>query len=106
MLSRYYYLEICRWISPDLINFLDNQSIIGLNLYAYCNNDPVNKYDPSGLFAISTLIIGAAIGFGGTVLADYVDDGQIFNGSISAGSYIANTLVGGLIGGLIGDFAS
>ena len=40
------------------------------------------------------------------MLADYVDDGQIFNGSISAGGYIANTLVGGLIGGLTGGVAS
>ena len=108
--SRYYSPELCRWISPDSIEYLDPESINGLNLYAYCNNDPVNKYDPSGHFAISALIIGAiigaAIGFGGTVLADYVDDGQIFNGSISAGSYIANTLVGGLIGGLTGGIAS
>ncbi len=73
-------------------------------------NDPITYYDSSGNFAISTLIIGAiigaAVGFGGTVLADYVDDGKIFNGSISAGSYIANTLVGGLIGGLTGGIAS
>ena len=36
--------------------------------------------DPTGRFAISAIIIGtllgAAIGFGGTVLADYADDGK------------------------------
>ena len=62
--------------------------------------------DPSGCFFLTALIVGAIVGtlvgFGGTVLADYVDDGQIFNGSISAGSYIANTLVGGVIGAVIG----
>ena len=39
--SRYYSPELCRWISPDSIEYLDSQSINGLNLYAYCGNDPV-----------------------------------------------------------------
>ena len=39
---------LCRWISPDSIEYLDPQSINGLNLYAYCGNDPVNRFDPSG----------------------------------------------------------
>ena len=43
--SRYYSPELCRWISPDSIEYLDPQSINGLNLYAYCGNDPINKYD-------------------------------------------------------------
>ena len=46
--SRYYNPEWGRWISPDSIEYLDPQSINGLNLYAYCMNDPVNMYDPSG----------------------------------------------------------
>ena len=48
--SRYYSPELCRWISPDSIEYLDPKSINGLNLYAYCGNDPVNKYDPTGYF--------------------------------------------------------
>ena len=46
--SRYYSPELCRWISPDSIEYLDPQSINGLNLYAYCGNDPVNRFDPTG----------------------------------------------------------
>ena len=46
--SRYYNPEWGRWISPDSIEYLDPQSINGLNLYSYCGNDPVNRYDPSG----------------------------------------------------------
>ena len=103
---RYYNPEWGRWLSTDDIEYLDPQSINGLNLYAYCNNDPVNKYDPTGHFAISALIIGAligaAFGFGTAAYVDYVDDGQIFNGSVSAGEYIGTTLLGGVVGGLGG----
>ena len=59
--SRYYNPEWGRWISPDSIEYLDPSSINGLNLYAYCGNDPVNMYDPSGCFAISTFLIGMAV---------------------------------------------
>ena len=52
-----------RFISPDLVEYLDIESINGTNLYCYCMNDPINYYDPSGHFGISTLIIGAIIGF-------------------------------------------
>jgi hypothetical protein len=103
---RYYNPEWGRWLSPDDIEYLDPHSINGLNLYAYCNNDPVNKYDPTGHFAISALIIGAligaAFGFGTAAYVDYVDDGQIFNGSVSVGAYIGTTLLGGVVGGLGG----
>ena len=63
-----------------------------------------------GHFAITAILIGiaigAVIGFVGTVIADYADDGDVFNGSISAEDYVANTLVGGLIGGLTGGIGS
>ena len=48
--SRYYSPELCRFISPDSVDYLDPSSINGLNLYAYCENDPINRYDPSGHF--------------------------------------------------------
>nr|MBQ8890141.1 hypothetical protein [Clostridia bacterium] len=46
--ARYYSSEFRRWISPDTTEYLDPQSVNGLNLYCYCGNDPVNRYDPSG----------------------------------------------------------
>ena len=60
--SRYYSPELCRWISPDSIKYLDPESINGLNLYAYCMNNPVNYYDPTGNSALSILIPLLCIG--------------------------------------------
>ena len=45
---RYYSSELCRWISPDSIEYLDPSSINGLNLYCYCMNNPIMFVDPSG----------------------------------------------------------
>lgn len=45
--SRYYYPEIGRWINAD--NQLSTGSdLTGLNLFANCGNNPVNRIDPTG----------------------------------------------------------
>ena len=66
---RYYNPEWGRWLSPDDIEYLDPESINGLNLYAYCFNDPVNYFDPDGHFPILALILTgvALVGMGLTV---------------------------------------
>ena len=46
--TRYYDPEVGRFISRDSIEYADPESINGLNLYAYCGNNPVNRYDPNG----------------------------------------------------------
>mgnify|MGYP003293027959 CR=1 FL=1 len=102
LLSRYYNPEIGRFISPDSVDYLDPTSINGLNLYAYCNNDPVNYCDPSGHSAIALLIafgIGAILGgiYGGVSAAA---NGQNVWEGIAIGA-----VVGGLTG-LITEVAS
>ena len=100
--ARYYSPIICRFISCDDIEYLDYESINGLNLYCYCNNDPINKYDPTGHSAIALLIafgIGAVLGgiYGGVSAAA---NGQNVWKGIAIGA-----VVGGLTG-LITEVAS
>lgn len=49
--SRYYDPELGRFISQDSIEYADYESVNGLNLYAYCGNNPVMYVDPSGMKA-------------------------------------------------------
>ena len=61
--SRYYDPEIGRFINADgQIN--QQESISGYNLFAYCNNDPINMIDSDGKFPFLaiTAAIGAAVG--------------------------------------------
>ena len=74
--SRYYSSELCRWISPDSIEYLDPESISGLNLYAYCGNDPINYADGSGHFPILVVLIGAGIGFLTSYIPDVISEMQ------------------------------
>ena len=105
--ARYYSPKWRRFISPDDTAYLDPESINGLNLYCYCNNDPVNYCDPSGSSAIVIglivgAIVGASIGFRTAAYMDYRDDGQIFNGSIAWYDYLGATLTGAAVGAAVG----
>ncbi len=72
--TRYYDPTIGRFISQDGIEYADPQTPNGINLYAYCANNPVMAVDPMGnswksfwskvgrFFAgVASLVIGAAI---------------------------------------------
>lgn len=54
--SRYYNPECGRWLTPNDVSYFESNNINGLNLYCYCYNNPVNKYDSSGNVAIGLAI--------------------------------------------------
>ena len=78
--SRYYDPSIARFISADSINYLDPSSSAGLNLYAYCNNNPVMYSDPSGNFPILA------------TFAIILLSGVIVHAVTSAGGYVGSAV--------------
>ncbi len=60
--TRYYDPHTGRFINADSIEYLKPDAINGLNLYAYCKNNPVMSVDPYGhepvTFSIAAYIIG------------------------------------------------
>ena len=62
--SRYYDPEVCRFINAD---GQLNGGLLGNNLYAYCENNPVNYNDVEGKEPITILIFLISIGVAGLV---------------------------------------
>ena len=113
--SRFYDPEIGRFISPDGVDYITPSSINGLNLYAYCNNDPVNYCDPSGHFPILACILGitALIGMGltiGGVASDknvltavglsMVAVAALISGCMAIAAGVAGATLTGIVGGV------
>ena len=69
--TRYYDPAVGRFISQDDVSYLDPEHINGLNLYAYCGNNPVMNVDPTGtlswkgffklLAAIAIVVVATAV---------------------------------------------
>ena len=61
--SRYYDSEVGRFINADS-QLNPGTGLTGINMFAYCNNNPVNMADPNGHmpFFVITAAIGAVVG--------------------------------------------
>ncbi len=82
------------------------QGILGNNMFAYCQNNPVSFSDPSGKFLVSAILIGMAVG----AIAGGVIGGVIsYNSAIEAGAkdteLLLETLIGAAKGMAIGGIA-
>ena len=121
---RYYDPEICRFISMDDISYLDPQSLNGLNLYAYCLNNPIMYKDENGHFSLlagiliglgALALVGVGLTVGGRITNNEsvtnVGDSIISSAEIIAGillivSGVGGSLGMGLLGTGIGSFAN
>lgn len=94
--------------------YLDPETINGLNLYAYCLNNPVMGCDPSGTFVIPTIVIGLIIGaiaraaVGGTIAGITASNNgatgwELFGWTMLG--IVGGGIIGGAIGALIGAVA-
>ncbi len=54
--SRYYDPKVGRFLNADAMNYLKANAFTGVNLYSYCDNNPVMFMDPDGHFPILTAI--------------------------------------------------
>ena len=64
--SRYYDPATRRFINADVYTSTDSGDAISCNMFAYCNNNPIIRKDPSGeSFLLTIAIIGTCMLIGG-----------------------------------------
>lgn len=86
--SRYYDPEVGRFINADDTEILNltQGTVNGANLFAYCNNDPVQNEDPSGEIAANiisglvTAFVSTLIDVGVKALVYYLKHGKRMTG--------------------------
>lgn len=96
--SRYYDPSLCRFISADQYELVDvlSQTLGQLNLYAYCNNNPIMYTDESGESFILSLFI--AIACGGIIGGVTGALGALMAGENWIGAFGSGFLIGGVLG--------
>ena len=99
--TRYYDPEMCRFITIDDISYLAPDTINGLNLYAYCLNNPIMFIDPYGKWTIShgisisaVFVLGITISLGWA----YDDDGNVALQFSYAIPFVQETMFLGVVG--------
>ena len=84
--TRYYDPEVGRFLNRDSVQYADPETINGLNLYAYCLNNPIEYTDPYGTTEWWEWLLGGVIVFGLAV------------GSMLTGGAVAAAFAGATIG--------
>ena len=92
--SRYYDPSICRFINADDISYLNPEILNGLNLYAYCGDNPINNVDYNGKSLIGIAIF-LAIGF---ILGGIANGIKSANEGSNGWNLIGNIILGAFFG--------
>ena len=105
--SRYYDPELGRFINADSYASTDATGLLSANMFAYCENDPVNKSDPTGEVApiLVAMAGGALVGIAEQFMTDVIYamvTGQPLDACFSSvGTYVSSA-VGGAMSVLLG----
>ncbi len=104
--SRYYDPDTGRFINADDVAFLGvTGTVLSCNLFAYCENNPVNCVDPSGYLGVTGwLIISFAVVGGIYQLVHYFTHTP--KGKRTFVKFLLNFLIGAVAGGIVGLIAS
>ena len=99
--SRYYNPTVGRFVNSDAMEYIyyEGQNI-GTNVFAYCENDPVNNMDPNGTFTLfACIIIGVIVG----AVAGAVASKMIY-GKVNGWWVLGGAVIGGVLGYFGGAF--
>ena len=108
--SRYYDPETGRFLNADEI-LGANQDSSCYNIFAYCSNNPISYYDPSGNFILTAIVVGLAAGaviggaIGGVVSYNSAKSSGMKGSDLfwaTAGGIGKGALIGSVAGGLVG----
>ena len=105
--SRYYDPQVCRWINADDSEILleDQDNLLQYNLFAYCFNNPVNMFDPTGESPAN--IIGGIIGgVAGAALGYLLAEALGLKGWKKWALVSAATIGGAVLGAFLGPYVA
>ena len=95
--TRYYEPRAGRFLNADSVDFIAPDLIGGLNLYAYCNNNPVMYSDPEGTFVL--VLVGAVAGAVASVLGRMIGD-RLSGEDSTWQEYVGSAISGAVSGAL------
>ena len=112
--TRYYEPRAGRFLNADSVDYIAPDLIGGLNLYAYCNNNPVMYSDPEGTFVWALIMagLGALASIAGRAVGDLISGepstwqeyvGSAISGAVSGA--LAATGVGLVAAAVVGSVA-